>query len=97
MIETNERNPFSAAQENTWVTQDVKTCDLCRTQFTDASYKVMIGYNDQYKTASCVCPTCMQHFGFEPTVCIPMDTYERLRDASELLHIQKMNTTSNKN
>lgn len=97
MIETNERNPFSAAQENTFVTMDVKTCDICERQGSDAFYRLLVLYNDQWKIADTVCPDCMQRFGFKPTVTIPMDTYERLRDASELLHIQKMNITSNEN
>ncbi len=96
MSDTTTRNPFSAAQENTFITMDVKTCDICERQGSDAFYKLLVLYNDQWKIAPTVCPDCMQRFGFKPTVTIPMDEYERLRDASELLHIQKMNTTSNK-
>lgn len=96
MSDTTTRNPFSAAQEHTFITMDVKTCDICERQGSDAFYKLLVLYNDQWKIASTVCPDCMQRLGFKPTVTIPMDEYERLRDASELLHIQKMNTTSNK-
>lgn len=89
------RNPFSAAQPHTFVTQDVKTCDICERSGTDAFYKLLVIYNDQWKIAPTVCPDCMQRLGFKPTVCIPMDTYEKLRDASELLHIQQQTTVSN--
>lgn len=34
-------NPFSAAQPGVFVTQDVKTCDICERSYTDASYTLI--------------------------------------------------------
>lgn len=82
---TEDLNPFSAAKPGYWVTQDVKTCDICERNYTDASYKLMVSYAGQWKVAQTVCPDCMQQFGFEPKVCISMDRYEQMLDSVALI------------
>lgn len=77
-------NPFSAAQAGIAVTRDVKTCDICERNYTDASYTLMVSYAGQWRIANTVCPDCMQRFGFEPRVCIPMDEYKKMRDSGVL-------------
>lgn len=82
---TEDLNPFSAAQPGVFVTQDVKTCDICERNYTDASYKLMVSYAGQWRIADTVCPDCMRRLGFEPKVCIPMDRYEQMLDAVALI------------
>lgn len=77
-------NPFSAAKPGIFVTQDVKTCDICAREGTDASYTLMVSYAGQWRIAKTVCPDCMQRLGFEPRVCIPMDKYEQMLDTIAL-------------
>lgn len=77
-------NPSGAAQAGIAVTRDVKTCNICERNYTDASYTLMVSYADQWRIANTVCPDCMQRFGFEPRVCIPMDEYQKVQDSVAL-------------
>lgn len=79
-------NPFSAAQAGLVVTRDAKTCDICERNYTDASYTLMVSYAGQWRIANTVCPDCMQRFGFEPRVCIPMGEYKKMVDSVALIN-----------
>ena len=58
-----DNNPF-AAGSGMWITQSVRTCPICRHQYTNADYTIEARYYDEVKTLNEVCPGCMKRLGF---------------------------------
>ena len=67
------------------VAQEFLPCDLCGRPFDGPdAQSITLVHGEHSKVARKVCPACMKHIGFAPTVSVPVASYERLVSHSAL-------------